>query len=93
MGNTDVCVFVYLRVIRDVQAHVLTIADVAVFDGRTRPLAAHTHSGAHCKQRESTDHTPLNSTGIERVCVCVCVQAERMMQGGGGGVYLCRWSG
>lgn len=33
----------YLCVICDVQPDVLAVADVAVLDGRTRPLAADTH--------------------------------------------------
>lgn len=33
----------YLCVICDVQSDVLAVADVAVLDGRTRPLAADAH--------------------------------------------------
>jgi len=33
----------YLRVVRDVEAHVLTVADVAVFDGGKGTLATHAH--------------------------------------------------
>lgn len=34
----------YLCVICDVQSDILAVADVAVLDGRTRPLAADAHS-------------------------------------------------
>lgn len=37
-------VYIHLCVVCDVQPYVLTVADVAVFDGWTRALAAHTHS-------------------------------------------------
>lgn len=36
--------FFYLCVICDVESYVLTVTDVAVFDGWTRSLATHTHS-------------------------------------------------
>lgn len=37
-------VIFYLCVIRNIQSYVLTVTYVAVFDGWTRSLAAHTHS-------------------------------------------------
>lgn len=37
----------HLCVVRDVETHILAVTDVAVLDGRTRPLAAHTHSRSH----------------------------------------------
>lgn len=38
---------VYLRVVCDVQSYVFTVADVAMFDDRTRSLSANTHGGTH----------------------------------------------
>jgi hypothetical protein len=45
MVGDEVCI--YLRMVSDVKSNVLTVADVAVFDARTRPLAAHTDSRAN----------------------------------------------
>lgn len=42
-----------LRVVRDVQPHVLAVADVAVFDHGVCARAAHTHSCAHCATQTS----------------------------------------
>lgn len=51
----------YLRMICDVETHVLTVTDVAVFDGGTRSLAAHTHSRSHCAHTHTHTHEVLNS--------------------------------
>lgn len=40
----------YLCVIRYVQSYILTVTDVAVFDGWTRSLATHAHSWTHLKK-------------------------------------------
>jgi len=47
-GSHDSMLGSYLRVVRDVQPHVLTVADVAVLDGGTGALTAHAHRRTHC---------------------------------------------
>ena len=68
--------------IGDVETHVLTVADVAVFDGGTRPLAAHTHSRPH-----GTDKVRVGALVIDSATKTkppththTPVHVERMMQ-------------
>ena len=84
-------VFVYLCMVSDVKSNVLTVADVAVFDGRTRPLAAHTHSRAHWSRETTLPNIPhwrqtkqaKHRQNIQALLWTVCtlpVQVDLMIQ-------------
>jgi len=55
--------------ISDVQSNVFTIADVAVFNGRSGTLTTHTHSWSHCADRERTSIYAANSKVMKSILI------------------------